>query len=199
MVFQGGGAVGAAVMGVAASRAGLTPTLTIAAAGLALGPLAALRWRFRPIPPEDLLPAGDWPAPHQAEDQTPDGPVLVSVEYWAQPGLEDQLMAELQRTRFSRRRTGATSWRAWQDASDPSRILEQFVVASWDEHLRQHERVTKRDQGRLDRIRELTDPAHPVVVTHWLAVTRRKTDAPVPSASASPPSSSTGTTAPPAP
>jgi MFS family permease len=199
MVFQGGGAVGAAVMGVAAEHAGLTPTLTIAAAGLALGPLAALRWRFRPIPPEDLLPAGDWPAPHLAEDQTPDGPVLVSVEYWAQPGLEEQLMTALQRTRFSRRRTGATSWRAWQDASDPSRILEQFVVASWDEHLRQHERVTKRDQGRLDRIRELTDPAHPVVVTHWLAVTRRKTDAPVPSASASPSSSSTGTTAPPAP
>jgi Transmembrane secretion effector len=50
-------------------------------------------------------------------------------------------------------------------ASDPSRILEQFVVASWDEHLRQHERVTKRDQGRLDRIREPTDPAHPVAVT----------------------------------
>jgi MFS family permease len=199
MVFQGGGAVGAAVMGVTAEHAGLTPTLTIAAAGLALGPLAALRWRFRPIPPEDLLPAGDWPAPHLAEDQTPDGPVLVSVEYWAQPGLEEQLMTALQRTRFSRRRTGATSWRAWQDASDPSRILEQFVVASWDEHLRQHERVTKRDQGRLDRIRELTDPAHPVTVTHWLAVSRRKTDAPVPSASASPPSSSTGTTAPSAP
>jgi MFS family permease len=199
MVFQGGGAVGAAVMGVAAEHAGLTPTLTIAAAGLALGPLAALRWRFRPIPPEDLLPAGDWPAPHLAEDQTPDGPVLVSAEYWAQPGLEDQLMTALQRTRFSRRRTGATSWRAWQDASDPSRILEQFVVASWDEHLRQHERVTKRDQGRLDRIRELTNPAHPVTVTHWLAVTRRKTDTPVPSASASLPSSSTATTAPPAP
>jgi MFS family permease len=199
MVFQGGGAVGAAVMGVAAEHAGLTPTLTIAAAGLALGPLAALRWRFRPIPPEDLLPAGDWPAPHLAEDQTPDGPVLVSVEYRAQPGLEEQLMTALQRTRFSRRRTGATSWRAWQDASDPSRILEQFVVASWDEHLRQHERVTKRDQGRLDRIHELTDPAHPVTVTHWLAVIRRKTDAPVPSASASPLSSSSGTTAPPAP
>jgi Transmembrane secretion effector len=42
------------------------------------------------------------------------------------------------------------------------------VVASWDEHLRQHERVTRRDQGRLDRVRELTDPAHPVTVTHWL-------------------------------
>lgn len=174
IVFQGGNAIGSAVMGLAAEHAGLTPTLTIAAAGLALGPLAALGWRFRPIPPEDLLPAGDWPAPHLSRDQTPDGPVLVSVEYWAQPGLEDQLMTALQRTRFSRRRTGATSWRAWRDASDPSRILEQFVVASWDEHLRQHDRVTRRDQDRLDRIRELTDPAHPVAVTHWLAVTPHK-------------------------
>jgi MFS family permease len=174
MVFQGGNAIGSAVMGLAASRAGLTPTLAIAAAGLALGPLAGLAWRFQPLPPEELLPAGDWPAPHLAQDQTPDGPVLVSVEYWAQPGVEGQLMTALQRTRFSRRRTGATSWRAWQDASDSSRILEQFVVASWDDHLRQHERVTRRDQDRLDRIRELTDPAHPVTVTHWLAVNPRK-------------------------
>jgi Transmembrane secretion effector len=63
---------------------------------------------------------------------------------------------------------GATSWRAWQDSSDPSRILEQFVVASFDEHLRQHERVTRRDQDQLDRIRQMTDPGRPVVVTHWL-------------------------------
>jgi len=174
MVFQGGNAAGAAVMGVAAAHAGLTATLTIAAAGLALGPLAALRWKFRPIPPQDLLPAGDWPAPQLAPDRTPEGPVLVSIEYPARPGLEDELMAALHRARFSRRRTGATSWRAWQDAGDPSRILEQFVVASWEEHLRQHERVTRRDQGRLDRIREMTDPAHPVTVTHWLALARRK-------------------------
>ena len=170
MVFQGGNAVGAAVMGLAAAHAGLTATLTIAAAGLALGPLAGLARRFQPIPPAGLLPAAEWPVPRLAPDQAPGGPVLVSVEYWARPGQEDQLMTALQRTRYSRRRTGATMWRAWRDAADTSRILEQFVVASWDEHLRQHERVTKRDQDRLDRVRELTDPAHPVTVTHWLAV-----------------------------
>jgi MFS family permease len=174
MVFQGGNAVGSAVMGITATHAGLARTLTIAAAGLALGPLAAVAWRFRPIPPDDLLPAGDWPAPHLTPDQAPEGPVLVSVEYWARPGLADHLMTELEQTRFSRRRTGATSWRAWRDADAPSRILEQFVVASWDEHLRQHDRVTRRDQDRLDRIREMTDPARPVTVTHWLAVSKRK-------------------------
>jgi hypothetical protein len=32
----------------------------------------------------------------------------------------------------------------------------------------QHGRVTVRDQERYDRIRSMTDPAHPVTVTHWL-------------------------------
>jgi MFS family permease len=174
MVFQGGGAVGAAIMGVLAEHVGLSPALTIAGAGLALGPFVGLRWRFRSIPPASLLPAGDWPAPHLTSDQPPEGPVLVSIEYWAQPGYEGELMTVLEHTRYSRRRTGATSWRAWQDSGDPRRILEQFVVASWDEHLRQHERVTKRDQDRLDRVRQLTDPARPVTVIHWLAVRHAK-------------------------
>lgn len=168
MVFQGGNAIGAAVLGVAAEHAGLSPTLTIAAVGLALGPLAALRWRFQPIPPDQLLPAGDWPAPHLTTDQTPAGPVLVSVEYWPRAGLTADLLAALEDARYSRRRTGAVNWRVWQDAADPDRVLEQFVVASWDEHLRQHERVTDRDQERLNRIRAMTDPAHPTTVTHWL-------------------------------
>jgi MFS family permease len=170
IVFQGGNAVGSAVMGLTAAHAGLSLTLTIVAAGLALSPLAGLVWRFKPISPQDLLPAGEWPAPHLVGDQTPDGPVLVTVEYWARPGAEDELMTALHDTRFSRRRTGASAWRAWRDASDASRILEQFVVASWDEHLRQHERVTKRDQDRLDQVRNLTDPARPAAVTHWLTV-----------------------------
>jgi MFS family permease len=168
VVFQGGNAIGSAVMGVAAEHAGLSPVLAIAAAGLALGPLAALRWRFQPIQPDELLPAGDWPQPHLSAAEASDGPVMVTVVYRAQPGREEDLVAVLRETRFSRRRTGATSWRAWQDSADPGRVLEQFVVASWDEHLRQHDRVTRRDQDRLDRIRALADPERPPAVTHWL-------------------------------
>jgi predicted MFS family arabinose efflux permease len=170
VVFQGGGAIGSAVMGVAAQQAGLSPILVAAGAGLALGPLAALRWRFQPIAPEDLLPAGDWPQPHlagPAEDA--DGPVLVSVQYHALPGKAGDLITMLRQARFSRRRTGAIRWGAWQDAAEPDRILEQFVVASWAEHQRQHERVTRRDQDRLDRIRALTGAETPAIVTHWIS------------------------------
>ena len=91
---------------------------------------------------------------------------MVSVEYRALPEREDELLAALQDARFSRRRTGASSWRAWRDSNQPIRILEQFVVASWDEHLRQHLRVTTRDQKRYDAIRAMTDPARPAVLTH---------------------------------
>ncbi len=54
------------------------------------------------------------------------------------------------------------------DAADPGRIEEQFVVASWEEHLRQGERVSRRDQQRLDKIRAMTRPDQPPKVTHWV-------------------------------
>ena len=75
----------------------------------------------------------------------------------------------------------------WQDAADPSRIIEQFVVASWAEHLRQHDRVTGRDQERLNQIRALTDPSHPTTVTHWVTPQRGR-----PAGSSGPPGGITG-------
>jgi MFS family permease len=168
VIFQGGSAVGSVAFGLAAQHIGLSPALVAAAAGLVLGPLAGLRYRFQTIPPDQLLPAGDWPPPSLAVGGPPSGPVMVSVEYWALPEREDELLAALQDARFSRRRTGASSWRAWQDSGQPTRVLEQFVVASWQEHLLQQARVTERDQQRYDAIRAMTDPAHPTMVTHWL-------------------------------
>jgi MFS family permease len=178
VVFQGGNAIGSAVMGVAAGRAGLTPTFLIAAAGLALGPLAGLRYRFRQLRPEELVPAGDWPQPQLPAEGSNPGPVLVTVEYHALPGREADLLAALEDSRFARRRTGASSWRAWQDGAQAGRILEQFVVASVDEHLRQHERVTARDAARYAGIRALA--SGPVTVTHWVTPRPSPPISPVP-------------------
>jgi len=168
VVFQGGNAVGSAVLGIFAEHVGLSQTMLISAVALALGPLAGLRYKFQSIPPKDLLPAGDWPDPHLADGDAPSGPVLVTVEYHPRDGLAGQMLAELRDARFSRRRTGGSSWRVWQDAADPGRIMERFVVASWDDHLRQAERVTKRDQRRLDSIRAMSKPDQPPKTTHWV-------------------------------
>ena len=168
VVFQGGNAVGSAVMGITAERLGLSTTFLIAGAALLLGPLAGLRYRFQPMSPDGLLPAGDWPQPHLASTDTPIGPVMVSIVYRSKDGRTTEMIAALEAARFSRRRSGASAWRVWQDASDPNRVVEQFVVASWQEHLRQHERVTRRDQGRLNEVRALSDASEEPTVTHWL-------------------------------
>jgi hypothetical protein len=57
----------------------------------------------------------------------------------------------------------------WRDAADTGHVLEQFVVGSWEEHLRQHERVSRHDEQRLKDIAAMTDPDQPSTVTHWLA------------------------------
>jgi MFS family permease len=172
IVFQGGNAIGSAAMGLAAGQAGLSSTLLAAAIGLALGPLVGLRFPLKALKPEELLPAGEWPVPQLVSEDSSEGPVMVSVEYWPRAGTEDGFLHALHDVRWSRRRTGAISWRAWRDSAEPRRFVEQFVVASWQEHLRQHERVSVRDQERLERIRALTDPSKPTVVTHWVAPRR---------------------------
>ncbi|HXN38356.1 MAG TPA: MFS transporter [Solirubrobacteraceae bacterium] len=169
VIFQGGGALGSAAFGVIAQDAGLTAALLAAAIGLALVTLAGVWLPFKAISPGDLLPAGDWPDPHLVSASATGGPVLVTVEYWPAPGRERDVIDALHAGRHARRRTGAVSWRAWRDAADPGHVLEQFVVGSWDEHLRQHERVSRRDLQRLEAIEAMTDPSRPTTVTHWLA------------------------------
>jgi predicted MFS family arabinose efflux permease len=169
VIFQGGGALGSAAFGVIAQRAGLTAALLAAAIGLALVAAAGVWLPFKAISPQDLLPAGDWPDPQLIGATATGGPVLVTAVYRPLPGREQELVDALYAGRYARRRTGAVSWRVWRDAADPGRVLEQFVVGSWEEHLRQHERVSRRDEQRLDEIRTMTDPNRPTTVTHWLA------------------------------
>jgi MFS family permease len=169
VVFQGGGALGSAAFGAVAQDAGLTAALLVAAVGLALVALVGVWLPFKPISPSDLLPAGDWPDPQLVDPTATAGPVLVTVEYRSRPGLEAELVGALYAGRYARRRTGAVSWRVWRDATDPGRVLEQFVVGSWEEHLRQHERVSRRDQQRLEQIEAMIDPSQHATVTHWLA------------------------------
>jgi hypothetical protein len=166
VVFQGGNAIGSAVFGVVAAG-GLDRGMWIAAVGLALGPLLALWRRMPTIAPPELAPAAGWPPPPVlADDLAPTGPVMVSLEYRAAPGKADDLLRALGQLRRSRRRTGAVSWRAWRDAADPDLLLEEFVVGSWEEHERQHARLSERDLQRAELAAGLTVDGSPRV-RHW--------------------------------
>jgi MFS family permease len=166
VVFQGGNAIGSAFFGIVAAG-GLNGAVGIAAAGLALGPLLALWRRMPTLAAPELAPAAGWPPPPVlADDLAPVGPVMVSLEYHAIPGKADDLLRALGQLRRSRRRTGAVRWQAWRDAAEPDLVLEEFVVGSWEEHQRQHARLSERDRQRLELAASLTVDGAPRV-RHW--------------------------------
>ena len=51
-----------------------------------------------------------------------------------------------------RRRNGAFEWGLFEDAAQAGRFVETFLLDSWMEHLRQHERVTQADRARQETV-----------------------------------------------
>lgn len=148
VIYQGGTAVGGIVWGTVATVAGVPTALLIAAAGLAAGVLLAPLFPMRRVEDVDLSPAGHWPTIEglvpASELET--GPVLVSVEYQIDPAKRDEFLTLVYAGHSVRRRDGAYAWGIYQDTEDPSRYIEEFLVESWSEHIRQHARATRHDQ-----------------------------------------------------
>jgi hypothetical protein len=95
----------------------------------------------------DLTPSMHWPAPLTAQPIEQDrGPILVTVEYHIRPQDRPEFLQVLVELGRERRRDGAYRWGVFENAAEEGRIVETFLVASWMEHLRQHERVTNADR-----------------------------------------------------
>ena len=75
----------------------------------------------------------------------------------------------MERLGRSRRRSGATRWGVFRDAADPGRYLEAFVVGSWVEHLRQHDRVSVAEKELQEHVHSFHLGDAPPVVSHFVA------------------------------
>jgi MFS family permease len=169
LVFFGGMAVGSALWGSIAAAMGPRMALTIAGVGMLVGLALTARYRLRGGKGLDLSPSVHWPAPVAFNAPQPDqGPVVVTVEYTIDPDRRADFVRAMGRVRRIRRRDGAISWGLLGDVADPARFVETFVVESWLEHLRQHERVTVSDRAVLDRARAFHVGREPVRITHFL-------------------------------
>ena len=153
LVMQGGLALGSLALGLVAGGAGERTALLIAAGGLAAGVLGVRRWPLGHTEDADLSPAGLSADPLvQIEPGPDDGPVLVTVEYSIAPADAERFVETMEELGVVRRRDGAYRWNLYEDLERPGCYLETFVVDSWAEHLRQHERFTVAD---LDLLREV--------------------------------------------
>jgi quinol monooxygenase YgiN len=106
----------------------------------------------------DMTPVSHWTEPEVVLEPEPHRPVLITIEYRVKsenhPAFRDAMM----RLGRSRRRTGAERWSLYQDAADPDRFVENYLVGSWEEHMRQHyERQTAMDEAIQQRALALTE------------------------------------------
>jgi MFS family permease len=168
-VFFGWMTIGSAVWGKLAAVAGLPTAHFVAAAGALIAIALTWHWKLEDTAAPDLTPSMHWPSPLVSQEIAQDrGPVLVTVAYRIRPEDKAAFLQALEPLRDERRRDGAYAWAVFEDAADPARIVETFHVASWMEHLRQHERVTKADQIVQDNVLRFHLGEAPTV-THLIA------------------------------
>ncbi len=183
VVLNGSLALGGAAWGMVADRLGLPAALLAAAGALLLAAALGLRWQLPVIGGIDLSPSRHWPeapAPAGLLDAE-QGPVMVEVVYDIAP--EDavafaSVMAEMGRIR---RRDGAILWWHFIDAGDSGRHVEVFLLESWLQHLRQHERVTRADQAIQERLHGFHRGEEPPKVVHLLPPDKTDIQSPWPS------------------
>jgi MFS family permease len=146
LAFSGVWPVGSLLAGGMADSIG-TGWAVVALCGGALA-LGLSAWRMPIVGIEDVsapeIPADYDLTPH-ADTEIAGGPVLV-LNTWTidEARLSEflQAMAELRRVRL---RTGAFRWRLYRQFEDPRRMTEAFSLASWEEHVRQHNRIDAAD------------------------------------------------------
>ena len=168
-VLFGGMTLGSALWGQVAAMIGL-PGAHFAAAAAALAAIPLLwRWKLQTAAGADLMPSMHWPTPvlsHEIDSVR--GPTLVTVEYRIDPGNREEFLAALERFGQERRRDGAYAWGVFEDAAEKGRFIETFLVESWLEHLRQHERVTQADRLLQNAAQRFHLEGTPKV-THFIA------------------------------
>ncbi len=173
VVFQGAIALGSVVWGAVASKTNLRLSFLASGATMLLGALVGRRRWFKlsgRIP--DLTPSLHWPKPVLV--CTPageDGPVLVSNEYRVAPENQTAFIKAAEHVRRRRQRSGAYEWLLFRDPAESDRLLEVYLVDSWADHLRQHERVTVDERNAEARLRKLMVPGTDLVTTHLIAAT----------------------------
>jgi predicted MFS family arabinose efflux permease len=168
MMF-GGLTFGSAFWGEAAALTSLPTAHFLAAAGALLAIPLLWRWKLQTGAGVDFTPSMHWPQPALSHDIEADrGPVLVTIEYHIDPADRGAFVDAITKLAQERRRNGAFEWGLFEDAAQDGRFLETFMLDSWMEHLRQHERVTQADRTRQEAVNRFQTEGSPKV-THLIA------------------------------
>jgi MFS family permease len=173
MVFNGAMAAGSLLWGLIAQEIGVAATLL--AGGIGLLVISLLFHRIRlPEGEADLQPSNHWPEPLLNTPVENDrGPVMIQVEYRVRLEDRPQFLRTLQRLSRVRRRDGAYAWGLTEHNADPQCVMEWFMVESWAEHLRQHQRVSHADADLQQEALQFHIGPEKPLVHHFLSLDLR--------------------------
>lgn len=169
LVVQAAFAFGAMTWGAVTSRANPELALQVASGGLLASLVLIKAFPLNAYLQLNLSPSAHW-APHQLafEPAPADGPVLVTVDYQIEPASAEAFRRAANSLRTIRLRDGAFRWSLFQDLDDPARFREAFLVGTWSEHERQHERATVADREVEARVIAFHVGSAPPKVSHFL-------------------------------
>ncbi len=170
LVFYGGLTFGSALWGAVGTHLGVPMALVLSAVGMIVGLAATYRFHLLSGEGLNLAPSRQNPAPIIHDGFEPErGPVLVTVQYSVDVERTAEFAAAMQEVRRIRLRDGAFDWGLFADAETPHHYVEVFLVKSWLEHLRQHERQTVTDLDVLDVARSFHLGGERPIVHHLIA------------------------------
>jgi Transmembrane secretion effector len=154
LVYQGSFALGSAAWGAVAQGASIRVALIYSGVGTIASVMFVL---FAELPDStaDMSPWNHWRMPaviKEVESDIDQGPVLVTINYAVIRERETDFVEAIHEYGRTRRRDGAYRWGVYRDTEAADRYVEIFLVNSWAEHLRQHDRQTQADRRLKQRL-----------------------------------------------
>jgi MFS family permease len=174
-IFFGGMSVGSLLWGWIATHYSIPMALFVSAFGL----IVANFLTYLLISGEQLIvdhtPSGQLPAPVlEAAPRFEEGPIMVTVEYTIDPEDMAQFTQAIRDLRRVRMRDGAFFWSLFKDIENPTKVVECFMIESWLEHLRQHERISVSDWEIQQKVSVFHKGKTRPRITHYVAQKLKK-------------------------
>jgi MFS family permease len=170
LIFFGGMSSGSFLCGIIATCIGIPATLTIISICLVVSAFFTLRFKLTSGEELDLTPSQHWPVlAVSSEPENTEGPVLIAVEYCIDPSNSKTFIHAMQKLKTIRQRDGAIKWNLFHEITNSETYVESFIVESWGEHIRQHERVTVSDKEIEDYVVSFHRGPKKPFVRHFIA------------------------------
>ena len=170
MISQAATALGGAIWGAAAAKSGVVPTFLVAG-GLATLVMVVTHVVLRKRLSIDFTaslnfePASVTIFSHDLDpmrlSQAQDSPVSVTTEFLIDPARRGQCIELMREVRLIYLRNGASRWHLYEDLTRSDKFLMEVVTPSWNEYLRQRERMTKDEKEVIDKLCSLHVDSNP--------------------------------------